>query len=118
MKHPLIQVWVPASLLFVNIAFSRLEASTLAADSSRGARLLETLTCLQCHRINGKCGTGASDFGWRIAWNFTPGSVAAAMWNHAPVMWGDHARAEHPATGSGRSGCSRSVRLFLLRSIL
>ena len=64
-----------------------LHAATVAADSTRGAQLFETLSCVQCHSINGKGGTVAPDLGRRIDRNFTPASLAATMWNHAPAMW-------------------------------
>jgi mono/diheme cytochrome c family protein len=59
----------------------------VAADSTRGAQLFETLSCVQCHSINGKGGTAGPDLGRRIDRNFTPASLAATMWNHAPTMW-------------------------------
>jgi mono/diheme cytochrome c family protein len=62
-------------------------SAAVAADSERGARLFETLSCVQCHSINGKGGTLAPDLGRQIDRNFTPASLAATMWNHAPGMW-------------------------------
>jgi mono/diheme cytochrome c family protein len=57
------------------------------ADSVRGEALFETLSCVQCHRVNGKGGTVAPDLGSRVDRGFTPASLAATMWNHAPAMW-------------------------------
>jgi len=62
-------------------------AADFTADSARGERLFETLHCLECHSVNGKGGTTAPDLGLRIDRNFTPASLAATMWNHAPRMW-------------------------------
>ncbi len=64
-----------------------LNAAVVPADSTRGAQLFETLSCIQCHSINGKGGTIAPDLGRRVDRNFTPASLAATMWNHAPAMW-------------------------------
>jgi cytochrome c2 len=73
-------------VLIVLAGLSDLEAAD-AANSSRGGRLLETLSCLECHRMNGKGGASASDLGWWVGRNLMPASVAAMMWNHAPEMW-------------------------------
>lgn len=73
------------ALLFVTVA--SLEAAGIAADSARGARLFETLSCVQCHSINGAGGKIAPDLGRQVDRNFTPAALAATMWNHAPAMW-------------------------------
>ena len=74
-------------LVIVSASALALHAASLAADSVRGAELFETLSCVQCHSINGKGGTIGPDLGQRIDRNFTPASLAATMWNHAPTMW-------------------------------
>src|SRR5258706_9863749 len=76
-------------MLFVAAAFAALavHAATISADSTRGAELFTSLSCVQCHAINGKGGSIAPDLGQRIDRNFTPASLAATMWNHAPTMW-------------------------------
>lgn len=62
-------------------------AATIAADSNRGAALFESLSCIQCHSVNGRGGTVAPDLGKLVDRSFTPASLAATMWNHAPTMW-------------------------------
>ena len=64
-----------------------LAAGLNAADSTRGARLFETLACVQCHGVNGKGAAIGPDLGKLVDRNFTPASLAATMWNHAPAMW-------------------------------
>ena len=73
------------AILWVTAA--ALDAATIAADSERGAQLFEKLACVQCHSINGKGGTRAPDLGRLVDRNFTPATLAATMWNHAPAMW-------------------------------
>jgi len=69
------------------IAAATLPAATIDADSARGARLFETLSCVQCHSLSGKGGMPGPDLGRMIDRNFTPATLAATMWNHAPAMW-------------------------------
>ncbi len=57
------------------------------ADSVRGERLFTTLSCVQCHSVQGKGGTVAPDLGKLADRNFTPATLAATLWNHAPEMW-------------------------------
>lgn len=64
-----------------------LNAATVAADSSRGSELFRTLDCVQCHSLNGEGGKIGPDLGRRVDRGFTPASLAATMWNHAPAMW-------------------------------
>jgi cytochrome c2 len=62
-------------------------AAVVAADSARGAALFESLSCVQCHSVNGKGARIGPDLGRLVDRNFTPASLAATMWNHAPAMW-------------------------------
>ena len=89
-----------ALVLSIAASFSwgTLHAAVVAADSERGAQLFQSLSCVQCHSINGKGGTVGPDLGRRIDRNFTPASLAATMWNHAPTMWASM-RARNIGTG-------------------
>ena len=78
MKRILALVWFTTACL---------HPASLAADSTRGAKLFETLACIQCHSVNGKGGKVAPDLGQLVDRNFTPATLAATMWNHAPAMW-------------------------------
>jgi mono/diheme cytochrome c family protein len=62
-------------------------AAVVAADSERGAKLFESLACVECHSVNGKGARIGPDLGRLVARNFTPAALAATMWNHAPAMW-------------------------------
>ena len=73
--------------LSASFSMGALHAATVAGDSTRGAQLFESLSCIQCHSIDGKGGTVGPDLGRRIDRDFTPASLAATMWNHAPAMW-------------------------------
>ena len=63
------------------------QAPPFSADSTRGAELFASLSCVQCHAVNGRGGRTAPDLGRLADRNFTPSSLAATMWNHAPAMW-------------------------------
>jgi len=61
--------------------------ASFTADSARGAQLFQSLECVQCHSVNGRGGTLAPDLGKIADRNFTPASLTATLWNHAPKMW-------------------------------
>jgi mono/diheme cytochrome c family protein len=63
------------------------QVATAAMDSSRGAQLFRTLSCVGCHSVNGQGGKIGPDLGRTLDRNFTPASLASTMWNHAPTMW-------------------------------
>jgi len=73
--------------VMVVLLYSALRAADIAADSDRGAGLFVTLSCIQCHSVNGIGGKAAPDLGRLVDRNFTPATLAATMWNHAPTMW-------------------------------
>jgi mono/diheme cytochrome c family protein len=77
---------IRTALIFA-VSFSAAHAASVPADSSRGERLFTSLSCVQCHSVNGVGGKFAADLGRRIDRNFTPASLASTMWNHAPSMW-------------------------------
>jgi len=63
------------------------QADGFTADSARGRELFDTLSCVQCHSVNGKGGSMGPDLGRILDRGFTPATLAATMWNHAPAMW-------------------------------
>jgi mono/diheme cytochrome c family protein len=79
---------IKRALLLTVISALAAHAADLMADSSRGERLFQSLSCVQCHSVNGTGGTTAPDLGRMLDRGFTPASLAATMWNHAPTMWG------------------------------
>jgi len=73
--------------LMVFLAAAAVASADDFADASRGAKLFETLSCVQCHSVGGRGAKIAPDLGKIIDRDFTPASLAATMWNHAPTMW-------------------------------
>jgi len=73
-------------VLFLTASIAARAADYLA-DSVRGKQLFETLSCIQCHSVSGKGGSIGPDLGGIVDRGFTPASLAATMWNHAPKMW-------------------------------
>jgi mono/diheme cytochrome c family protein len=71
--------------LLIPAAFA--QTVPVAADSTRGAELFTSLSCVQCHSLNGRGGGVAPDLGKTVDRSFTPAALAATMWNHAPAMW-------------------------------
>jgi cytochrome c551/c552 len=74
-------------LLLLASLISGVQAASLAANASRGEGLFQTLSCVQCHSVNGTGGHVAPDLGVRLDRDFTPATLASTMWNHAPTMW-------------------------------
>jgi mono/diheme cytochrome c family protein len=76
-------------LLLIIAAFAARAATP--ADSARGERLFKTLRCVECHQLHGRGetagGTVGPDLGRAVHRDFSPSSLAATMWNHAPRMW-------------------------------
>lgn len=74
------------ALLFL-VSLITAQAAAVSADSARGEQLFDSLHCIQCHSVNGQGGKSAPDLGRLLDRDFTPASLAATMWNHAPTMW-------------------------------
>ena len=73
-------------VIFVFLAAS-LHAAAVSADSMRGAQVFDLQGCGQCHALNGIGPKIGPDLGLIVDRGFTPASLAATMWNHAPAMW-------------------------------
>lgn len=73
--------------IFMLVPVLLANAANFDADSARGEHLFETLACIQCHSVNGTGGKVAPDLGSMVDRAFTPATLAATMWNHAPTMW-------------------------------
>jgi mono/diheme cytochrome c family protein len=71
----------------LTLALTAHAQAPLQADAGRGTELFAKLSCAQCHNVKGVGGTIAPDLGRLADRNFTPASLAATMWNHAPAMW-------------------------------
>jgi mono/diheme cytochrome c family protein len=68
-------------------------APSLNGDATRGAALFQSKNCVTCHSVAGHGATTAPDLGKRGGSGFTPVTMAAMLWNHAPRMWGALAKA-------------------------
>ena len=74
---------------FVAVGAPLLAATAASADSGRGAQVFELQGCVQCHALNGVGPKIGPDLGNIADRGFTPASLAATMWNHAPQMWAE-----------------------------
>jgi mono/diheme cytochrome c family protein len=75
------------AIVFVVLTATVGRGAGFVADSARGRELFGTLSCVQCHSVNGKGGSNGLDLGRIVDRGFTPATLAATMWNHAPAMW-------------------------------
>ena len=100
------------TLVLSLFAAGSLHAASVAADSARGPELFTTLSCIQCHSIDGKGGTVGPDLGARIDRGFTPTTLAATMWNHAPAMWGAMRDRNIPAADFNEQGAADLFAYF------
>ncbi len=66
-----------------------LSAADVSADSARGAEVFALQGCVNCHALNGVGPSIGPDLGRVVDRGYTPASLAATMWNHAPAMWGE-----------------------------
>jgi cytochrome c551/c552 len=87
-----LRIAMPLVLLGLYVPCPTPAAVVLDADAKRGEQLFATQACERCHAINGKGGTAAPDLGRTLGRDYTPASLAARMWNHAPAMWSAMAR--------------------------
>lgn len=62
-------------------------AAVPLGDSARGAELFQTQKCSVCHSVNGQGGKSGPDLGQSTGRGYTPATMAALMWSHAPRMW-------------------------------
>jgi len=65
------------------------QAADYSADSTRGSEVFVLQGCGNCHAVNGVGPQIGPDLGRIADRGFTPATLAATMWNHAPAMWGE-----------------------------
>ena len=75
MKRAALPVFCALALASAGIA----QAPPFSADSARGAGLFGSLSCAQCHAVNGRGGRTAPDLGRLADRSFTPAALAATM---------------------------------------
>jgi mono/diheme cytochrome c family protein len=73
---------------FATAAAFAAASPSLNGDATRGAALFQSKNCVTCHSVAGQGAKTAPDLGRRGGSGFTPTSLAAMLWNHAPRMWG------------------------------
>lgn len=76
--------------IIVQALASPLGAANLA-NAKRGAELLTTEGCVQCHQFPGPSSSGALSHFWKQG--LTPTRLAGRIWAHGPLMWQNMERA-------------------------
>ena len=59
----------------------------IPGDPRLGEQIVRAQRCLTCHSVRGEGGSAGPDLSRRTARAYSPGLMAALMWNHAPAMW-------------------------------
>lgn len=62
-------------------------AASIQGDSTRGASVFEQQKCATCHPIGGVSRGSGPDLSKMAGKAFTPVTLVAGLWNHAPAMW-------------------------------
>jgi mono/diheme cytochrome c family protein len=75
------------TLAAVLLGTAALQGAEISADSTRGAQVFEVQGCVECHALNGVGSSTGPDLSRLADRGFTPASLAATIWNHAPAMW-------------------------------
>jgi mono/diheme cytochrome c family protein len=75
------------ALAAVLLGVAALHGAEISADSTRGAEVFEAQGCVECHALNGVGASIGPDLGRLADRGFTPASLDATIWNHAPAMW-------------------------------
>ena len=100
----------PIIVILFSVAAGR--GADFTADSARGRQLFDTLSCVQCHTVNGKGGSIGPDLSRIADRGFTPAMLAATMWNHAPVMWAAMEQQGIPAGTMNERGAADLFAFF------
>jgi mono/diheme cytochrome c family protein len=75
------------TLAAISLGVAGMHGAEISADSTRGGRVFELQGCVECHALSGIGPTTGPDLTGLADRGFTPASLAAALWNHAPAMW-------------------------------
>jgi mono/diheme cytochrome c family protein len=92
--------------------------SGIPGDAQKGAELIRSQGCVECHRIGGTGGNAGPDLGKPRGRNYTPSSMASQMWNHAPAMWSamEKMGSQRPSVSEAQAGDMfayfQSIRYF------
>lgn len=82
--------------------------SAAVGDSERGRQVFDSLQCARCHSVAGIGNKSGPDLAKEPRGN-TPAALAAAMWNHAPLMW---AAMEKDGVAKGKLSTEDAADLF------
>ncbi len=77
------------ALTIATLSAIALQAADVSGDSTRGSEVFVLQGCGNCHALNGVGPQIGPDLGRIADRGFTPTTLAATMWNHAPLMWGE-----------------------------
>ncbi len=72
------------SLLLASAAWAQ---APIPGDPRAGEQIVRDEGCLGCHNVRGEGQRVAPDLARSTARAYSPGLMAALMWNHAPAMW-------------------------------
>jgi len=84
-------IWL-AGLASVGLACQP-ESGFVVGDATRGAEVIRERGCMSCHTLNASGPLTTPALGRRLSRNYSPGTLAGVLWNHAHPSWGKDGKA-------------------------